>query len=215
MNLDGVLLRKSSKTNIWPIHIAINELPSSIRYRLENMIVGDMWQAKKKGVPMYQYVTLFAEHIKKLANGFEVNTGTGLISLPFNVILGTFDLPAKSKILNMTQFNGAFGCSSCEEPGAKEKQGRGSVQVYPYQVIKPKLREATNIICHKAPNSNDKKRIKGIKGYSGLLGLSQLDIVKGIVPDYMHGVLLGAMKTLFSLWFCGKNSKEEFLLVNI
>ena len=45
-------------------------------------------------------------------------------------------------------------------------------------------------------------RVQGIKGYSLALSLCHHDIVKGTCLDYMHGLLLGVVKTLLlSLWF--------------
>ena len=41
------------------------------------------------------------------------------------------------------------------------------------------------------------------------------DIVLGIVPDYMHGVLMGVTKTLLSKWFSPSQSKQPFSLATI
>lgn len=42
---------------------------------------------------------------------------------------------------------------------------------------------------------------KGIKGVSLLLGLDWYDMVYGMVPDYMHGLLLGVTKKIPHLCF--------------
>ena len=42
--------------------------------------------------------------------------------------------------------------------------------------------------------------MKGIKGESWLSCLGSLDVADGMSCDYMHGVLLGVVKLLFSLW---------------
>ena len=52
-NFDGVLLRKSAKTNLWPIHVATNELPVHLRFKPENMMIGGMWQEKNKHLPSF------------------------------------------------------------------------------------------------------------------------------------------------------------------
>ena len=44
-------------------------------------------------------------------------------------------------------------------------------------------------------------QVQGIKGYSLALSLCHHDIVKGTCTCYMHGLLLGVVKTLQSLWF--------------
>ena len=36
------------------------------------------------------------------------------------------------------------------------------------------------------------------------------DIVLGMVPDYMHGCLLGITKTLLYKWFSSTNYKKDF-----
>ena len=41
------------------------------------------------------------------------------------------DLPARAMLLNVSQFNGYFGCNFCLHPGVNHKTGRGHVMVYP------------------------------------------------------------------------------------
>ena len=40
------------------------------------------------------------------------------------------------------------------------------------------------------------------------------DLVIGVVPDYMHGSLLGATKLLLQLWFSSTNSKKSHFIGN-
>ena len=40
------------------------------------------------------------------------------------------------------------------------------------------------------------------------------NLVLGIAPDYMHGVMLGATKTLMYLWFSATNIKKPFFIGN-
>lgn len=53
---------------------------------------------------------------------------------------------------------------------------------------------------------------KGIKGVSLLLGLDWYDMVYGMVPDYMHGLLLGVTKTNPSLMFSLSNSSKPYFV---
>lgn len=53
---------------------------------------------------------------------------------------------------------------------------------------------------------------KGIKGVSLLLGLDWHDMVYGMVPDYMHGLLLGVTKTNPSLMFSLSNSSKPYFV---
>ena len=47
---------------------------------------------------------------------------------------------------------------------------------------------------------------------SQLCMIHGFDIVRGMLLDYMHGLLLGVDKMLFSLWFNGKYKKERFYI---
>ena len=56
--------------------------------------------------------------------------------------------------------------------------------------------------------------IYGIKGKSVLQIQPSFDAVKGVPVDYMHGVLLGLVRKLLSLWFDRQsgNSKNEWFV---
>ena len=47
-NTDGIPLYKSSKVNIWPVFLAVNELPPEERFAKKNMILWGLWQGKGK-----------------------------------------------------------------------------------------------------------------------------------------------------------------------
>ena len=57
-------------------------------------------------------------------------------------------------------------------------------------------------------------QVQGIKGYSLAPSLCHHDIVKGTCHDYMHGLLLGVVKTLLSLWFFPSkyNKKADYFI---
>ena len=153
---------------------------------------------------------------KLFHDGFPVKINDKIEIVRICVILGSMDLPAKAKVLNMTQFNGSFGCSTCEIEGLRVKKGRGTVQVYPHKPVgeKANLRSNEEINMVIAPRATLSKRIKGIIGYSGLMIMPLFDLVIGVVPDYMHGSLLGATKLLPQLWFSSTNSKKSHFISN-
>ena len=49
---------------------------------------------------------------------------------------------------------------------------------------------------------------------SHLCLIEGFDIICGMPVDYMHGVLLGIVKMLFSFWFEKKHKKEEYYIGN-
>lgn len=52
----------------------------------------------------------------------------------------------------------------------------------------------------------------GVKGVSAFHGLVWFDIIWGLVPDYMHGVLLGVTKMLLKLWFSSSYADQPFFV---
>ena len=121
---DGVALYSSSKIELWPIYLAINELPPQCRFSRENMILAAIWQGKGKP-PFYQYASMFTEQMNKLYNeGIDVDLKPP-VNVKLAIICGTLDLPNKAELLNMTYYNGHDGCNLCEEPWKTVAQGKG------------------------------------------------------------------------------------------
>lgn len=214
-NTDGVQLYSSSAVKQWPIYLAINEIPIEKRFAKENCVLAGLWQGKGQP-PYYQYMKIFGENMTELYDhGFEVDLqGTcRKRQVKFAIILCTVDLPAKCKILNMTQYNGQYGCITCEEPGKRALQGRGSTQCYPYRPEgeQSSMRQSKTLkeLAHEASIN---ARIKGVIGPSGLSAMHWFDYVSMVVPDYMHGCLLGVTKVLMQLWFSPTNSKQPYFI---
>ena len=213
MNTDGVNLYSSSKVELWPIFLAINELSPSLRFARENLIIAGLWQGKGKP-PFKLYFSTFATEIKSLfTEGIDINISPVNGNVKLAVVCSTMDLPAKAGVLNMTQFNGQEACITCEEPGKVVASGRGHARNYPYRKKSDKFPLRTNAQVKDAMSrASEKNRIKGIKGESGLAKLDAFDLVDGIVPDYMHCVLLGATKNLMHNWFSPTQSGCDYFI---
>eukprot|EP00112_Aurelia_sp_Birch-Aquarium-sp1_P007437 Seg1810.6 transcript_id=Seg1810.6/GoldUCD/mRNA.D3Y31 product="hypothetical protein" protein_id=Seg1810.6/GoldUCD/D3Y31 len=217
-NADCVQLYSSSGVKLWPICIAINEIPIKERFARENMILAGLWQGKGQP-PYYHYICTLGEEISMLFHeGLEINFDQDpqhIETVYFEVILGSLDLPTKCKVLNMIQYNGFYGCSVCEETGERANQGKCSTQLYPYREVEsiPTLRSTENT-KRDAMRATAAKRVKGIIGPSRLASMPWFHYVDGMVPDYMHGCLLGVMKTLLYLWFSPSSSGKEYFIGN-
>lgn len=215
-NTDGIPLYSSSNVKLWPVFLAVNELPPASRFSRENMILAAIWQGKSKP-PFSQYMCAFGEEMCELYNeGFSITPPGSSESqkVRMAVLLGTMDLQAKAYVLNMTMHNGQYGCCTCEEPGETVRQGGGYARCYPYRSSDnlPHLRESDDLKYEKGQIATPLKRQKGICGMSGLATMPWFDLVLGTVPDYMHGVLLGVTKTLLHKFFSPTNSgKAHFV----
>lgn len=215
-NTDGINLYSSSNVKLWPIFLAINELAPSSRFSRENMILAAIWQGKDKP-PFGQYMCAFGEKMCSLyKDGIIVKPYGAIESLKVRlaVFVSTMDLQAKSYVLNRTMHNGAFGCSTCEESGESVKQGKGYARFYPYRASdnRPVIRDTNDVKYIKGANATSAVRIKGICGMTGLASMPWFDVVIGIVPDYMHSVLLGVTKTLMYKFFSPTNSGKPYFI---
>lgn len=65
-NTDGVALFKSSRIEIWPMFIAINETPPKERFQCKNIVLLGLWQGRGKP-PTYTFTKPFVEDMKDLA----------------------------------------------------------------------------------------------------------------------------------------------------
>ncbi len=134
------------------------------------------------------------------------------------------DLPAKASVLNIKQFNGSFGCLTCNHPGESSKNLKK--WIYPYKTkvnIVLYLLAYFYIIFYKfflckfecisdrdykiyaeaAEKSN--APFFGVKGSNCFIDL--LDIPSQIPFDYMHLSLQGHARWLNHQLFFNKKSK--------
>ena len=214
-NTDGVPLYNSSSVSIWPVFLVINELPAATRFSQKNMLIWGLWQST--GKPKFQtFLQRFVEDLSELKDeGVTIKIDGQDTTIKAELTVGTMDLQAKAYVMEMTQHNGQFGCLSCEEPGTVCKQGKGHARGYPFREDNPASNRTVSSVLTNAEEALQSGKVcSGIKDVSVLFGLAYFDPIKGLVPDYMHGVLLGTTKKLLQLWFSSSSSKEPYHLGN-
>ena len=214
-NTDGIPVFKSSKCSLWPIYLSINELHVKQRMRRENMIFAGLWYGESK--PNFLLFTKpLLRDLKMLENeGIDVPVHGKMVRSKAFLLYGCADLPAKSAVMNMNQFNGAFSCFTCLQPGENERTSSGgNIHVFPFNKDDPlgPPREDDKCANDAIEAFGIRKPVHGIKGPSFLLALNSYSFVHGGVIDYMHGVLLGISKVLIKLWFTSKHSAQAFSL---
>ena len=212
-NTDGVNLYSSSKIELWPIFLAINELSPKKRFSRENILLAGIWQGKGKP-PFQEYFRMFSQFMNALyVDGVDVCINDKNYCVKLKVVCGTMDLPAKAELLNMSYFNGPYPCITCEEEGKTVKQGKGTARCLPFRIpgSQPQLRRH-DLLIENMKNGKPNNRSKGMKGESGISYLMDFDIVAGIVPDYMHGICLGVTKSLLSKWFATKHRAQDYFI---
>jgi len=184
INIDGLPVSKSSRSQLWPILISI----LNFKELKENVIPISIFHGFQKPLSIEEFLNPFIiDLLEVLDNGLSVN---GLI---FNANISNIscDSPAKAFLLNVKGHNAYFGCTLCIEERSYMK----------HRMTSPGL---------DAPLRTDEsfrsKRDEDYhKGNSPLVQLP-INIINTVVLDYMHNVCLGVVKKLIEFWVKGDKS---------
>ncbi len=122
MNVDGIQPSKGCQSTIWPIILVINELPSKVRFALQNVILAGFWPGPSK--PSRDEIKhLFRPLINEL---LVLERGHIFHFLNRNIqivhvylIAGCFDKPAQAIVQCISEPHAAFGCGRCEIEGCE------------------------------------------------------------------------------------------------
>lgn len=219
LNTDGAPLFKSSSVSIWPVYMLINELPISQRKRRQNALLYGVWISNKKPQMWSFFKPLFNEvqYLESKGHTFTDKNGTNFICKCI-LLTCTCDLPARALVYNCNQFNGEYSCWFCLQSGETFRHDTGGIsRIFPYVDANPKGpprdRETVNRdvqgAVNKVLNSESKFTVHGHKGAFWFKYLKHFDVVKSCVIDYMHGVCLGTVRQLLTLWFDKTHKSKE------
>ena len=209
-NSDGVPVFKSSSCGIWPILLTVNELPPNIRK--DHVLLAALWFGDSKP-SMNVFFEPFVNELRKLHDvGFHWTRLDKSVALTrVKALVGVCDSVARPALQGFSQYNGKYGCSFCYDPGVYIQQGDGFTRTYPYD-CKSVLRTKDVVLDLAERAVAAKHAILGVKGPSILQLIPGFDIIHGMVPDYMHSVLLGVTRQLGKLWFDSTNHSEPFYI---
>jgi hypothetical protein len=113
LNTDGISKSSNSDLTIWPVYLAINELPSNERFCIENIIIAGLSVGYKKP-DFATFMTPIMANIVSLQYGVQIQFKNKENSLKqFFLISAVFDKPARAAILNMKSSNSYDGCLKC------------------------------------------------------------------------------------------------------
>jgi hypothetical protein len=204
MNTDGVSVFSSSKLNIWPIFLCINELDYKLR-RKHTKLVG-LWIGKTK--PNFDtFLTPFVDQCNALFDDGMTWCNNGAeITSKVRVIMVAADSVARCMIQGLKQFNGYYSCPWCYIKGEKcDMESGGHKMIFPPSNNRKRtdasflkdLKKLGKIKRSKKVKSNKKpKHVNGVQSASPLVGLTNFNMVKGFTLDYMHTAILGVLRTL-------------------
>ncbi|XP_078584067.1 uncharacterized protein LOC144866504 isoform X1 [Branchiostoma floridae x Branchiostoma japonicum] len=214
-NTDGVSIFRSSRGGeLWPVFLAINELPPQMRFTKKYMILCACWFAPEKPKmttflkpTMMALDKIYRQGIVVKVSPTETATVRGLL------MMAVMDLPAKAKALVMKQFNGMYGCNECGDSGKNPDGSNNSLhRIWPYtaDMTMRSHRSIIENVRETLSRSNPGNAVMGIMGASVFLRYHALDMSNSFPVDWMHAVLLGVAKTMLELWFSPQSYGEPF-----
>lgn len=215
-NTDGAAVFKTIyNKSIWPVYLQQNYLLPSKRFKTSNMILAVIYFGPNEPNMKEIFYPLLLElsQIQKDGGIIVDRSGQKHTFMPI-LTHCCCDLPAKCKVQGISSHSGYFACGYCLHPGTL---------IYPkqqnYSKSKPYVRYThsnnltrTHTSFLDAYKQFQFKPILGIRNISCMVAAEEFDLVYGFNIDYMHCVLLGAMKKLMDLWLNSRNHMEEYYI---
>ncbi|KAG4068037.1 hypothetical protein HA402_003943 [Bradysia odoriphaga] len=211
LNTDGVRVFKSKrKASLWPIQMFINEVSPVKRLKTDNIILSGIWFGKD---PIFE---LYFKPLTKELNDLEENKIAILLNnvpnfVTVRVLLISADLPAKSKLMKMKQFNGKFGCTYCHHPGFRVDESVTRKYILSSEEHDLRTHESTIALIKSYIETG--KECFGVTGVSPVIGFKDYDLIRGTVIDYLHCILEGVTDLLTDLWFDSTNHREPYYII--
>lgn len=174
INIDGLPIFKSSRTDLWPILGRSDDIVDSHPFIIA------CFCGEGKPINLEKYLQLFIEEIIFLReNGFKYNDKTYYIEIECFAA----DAPARAMLKMIKGHTSIYGCERCTIKRVKN------------QTFFPVKMSNSVILRTKDDYINPKTNDNHVKGKSPLLTLN-IDLVKQFVLDPMHIIYLGIMKRL-------------------
>ena len=110
-------------------------MPFENRKKRENTWLAGLWHGNSKP-DMNRFFYSFRSDLEKLSNVVQIFIPSinETINVRAVLIAGTCDTPARCECLNLTNFNGRYGCSFCLIEGVSVSlQLQGHIHAFPYE----------------------------------------------------------------------------------
>lgn len=184
VNIDGLPISKSSKSQLWPILISIINCNVLCNY----VIPIGIFHGFTKPICVNKYFNPFLLDISVL-----LDSGLSVNNVVFKFEIGHIvcDSPAKAFLLNVKGHNAYFGCSSCMQEGIYIQNRMTYPDIDAPLRTNESFRSRLNEEYHKGDTP---------------LELLPIDVVNDVCLDYMHNICLGITKRLIEFWVKGSKN---------
>ena len=164
------------------------------------MILAGLWFSQNKPLFNMFFATLETD-LKELCSGvdFEIANSLNKLTMRAQINSGTCDLPAKSLVLNMMQYNAKHGCPTCkiETFRVDNVQNYSFTENFEIRTTNESLLDARIVHATKFP-------VFGVKG-SSVISKFVSDYINSTGIDVMHCVYQGITKNCFLYCLILKN----------
>ncbi|CAG2188152.1 unnamed protein product [Mytilus edulis] len=147
------------------------------------MVLAGLWFGDSKPLMSTFLKPIYQSLLELERNGVDIIVHENVIEAKAFLLCTAADLPAKSLLMNMNQFNGEYSCGKCVQKGQTFKTNKsGCVHIFPFikdEVVE--LRTKIKCIENAITAREAKKTLNGIKGPSLLMGLQTIRSVLIIV----------------------------------
>lgn len=183
INIDGLPISKSSKSQFWPILISM-DIDSVSQNASKPFAVG-IYHGHTKPTNVNQFLSEFITEFKHLQdNGFNICNKT--VKIKASKLL--CDAPAKSFVLCTKGHTGFYSCTKCTQSGIFINNRLA------FPDINVNLRTDTSF-----KNKSDDEFHKGTTPFENI----NIGLVSQVPLDGMHLVFLGIIKKLITFWVRG------------
>ena len=220
LNIDWFQPFTHTVYSVGVIYLVIMNLPRSIRFKRENIIViGILPGPSEPKHDINTYLGPLVQELLDLWDGIDMAINTGTTTLTKNIqcalLCCSCDLPAGRKVCGFMGHSACLGCSKCL------KKFSGTIGCMNYAGFDRSLWTPRTNSQHrrdvkairKATSKTEQEKLESQLGcrYSVLLKLPYFDPPKMLAIDPMHNMFLGTAKHQLSIWReCNLLSRDDF-----
>ena len=218
LNIDWFNPYKQTQYSAGAIYLSVLNLPRTKRFKPHNLILVGMIPGPHEPANMNPFLEPLVIDLKRLYQGFYVNTPAGRVKIRAVLACITCDLPATRKVCGFSNYNALKGCSKCFKSfptaslGSKPDYSGFNCESWPLRELAVHVQKANE--ARNAKTATERRALERSYGckYSVLLELPSFDIVRYHVVDPMHNLFLGLAKHTTKLWSdLGVLSNRDFI----
>lgn len=209
LNVDWFQPFKHTTYSVGAIYLSIMNLPRSLRFRSENMILVSIISGPSEPkIDMNTYLDPLVNELNQFLTGISLNVKEGSATVSKKVrcalLCCACDLPAGRKLCGFLGHSASLGCSKCLKifPGTVGNKNYSGFDraMWPARNTEAHRENVKKILECKTKTERAQKESEFGCRYSSLLRLPYFDPCRMSIIDPMHNIFLGSAKHILHLW---------------